>query len=151
MEKVASIIENHCTFPAIERIKLFRTTLVNFLVGNEDMHLKNFSLITRGDKIELSPAYDMLNTTIALARPQEEIALPVMGKKRKLNRTVLVEYFGRQRLALHKNLVSKVLGEIVTAVPKWKKFIELSFLSDELKRNYMNLLDTRCALIFGMR
>jgi len=121
MEKVASVIEDHCTFPAIEKIKLFRISLVNFLVGNEDMHLKNFSLITRGEKIELSPAYDILNTTIALARPQEEIALPVMGKKRKLNRTVLVEYFGRQRLALNKNLVSNVLGGIEAAVPKWKE------------------------------
>ena len=148
MEKVASVIENHCTFPMIERIKLFRIILINFLIGNEDMHLKNFSLITRREIIELSPAYDFLNTTIALASPQEEIALPLRGKKRKLNRTLLVEYFGRQRLALNRNLISKVLGEIEAAVPKWQELIEHSFLSDELKSNYIMLLDSRCTLIF---
>jgi serine/threonine-protein kinase HipA len=74
MEKVAGVIETYCTFPAIERIKLFERTLFSFLVGNEDMHLKNFSLITRNQKVELAPAYDFLNTTIALQNAKEEMA-----------------------------------------------------------------------------
>ena len=49
MEKVADVIDQFCTFPAIERVKLFERTLFNFLVGNEDMHLKNFSLLTGED------------------------------------------------------------------------------------------------------
>lgn len=65
MEKVAKIIELYCTFPKIELAKLFKLTLFNFLIGNEDMHLKNFSLITTNRKIMLSPAYDLINTTIA--------------------------------------------------------------------------------------
>jgi len=64
MEKVAAVIEQFCTFPALERVKLIERTLFSFLVGNEDMHLKNFSLITRNEKVELAPAYDFLNTTI---------------------------------------------------------------------------------------
>ena len=55
MEKVAQVIDRYCTFPAVEKIKLFRLTLVNFLIGNEDMHLKNFSLMTRDGKVELTP------------------------------------------------------------------------------------------------
>src|SRR5438105_718576 len=67
MEKVAQVINLYCTFPAIERVKLFERTLFSFLAGNEDMHLKNFSLITdmRG-RIDLAPAYDFVNSTIAL-------------------------------------------------------------------------------------
>ena len=76
MEKLIPVIAQHCTFPAIENIRLFNLVLFCFLTGNEDMHLKNFSLITRRIKTELTPAYDLLNTTIAIKNAQEEIALP---------------------------------------------------------------------------
>lgn len=55
--------------------------LFNFLNGNEDAHVKNFSLIRRHRKIELSPAYDLVNTTILLGNPQEEMALSLAGKR----------------------------------------------------------------------
>lgn len=81
MEQVIKVIEKFCTFPKIEFVKLFKLTLFNFLIGNEDMHLKNFSLITRDQKIMLSPVYDLLNSTIAMGSAKEEIALPLNGKK----------------------------------------------------------------------
>jgi serine/threonine-protein kinase HipA len=56
MEQIISLIEQFCTFPSIEKLKLFNLTLFNYLVGNEDMHLKNFSVIRRDLKVELSPA-----------------------------------------------------------------------------------------------
>jgi serine/threonine-protein kinase HipA len=86
MEKVAGVIEQFCTFPAVERVKLLERTLFSFLVGNEDMHLKNFSLITRDQKVELAPAYDLLNTTIALKNARGNLALPLKGKKSWLAR-----------------------------------------------------------------
>lgn len=85
MEKAASVIEKHCTFPVMERLKFFRLALFNFLIGNEDMHVKNFSLIRNKEKVELSPAYDLLNTTMVL-RSKEEIALPLRGKKNNLSK-----------------------------------------------------------------
>ncbi|HNX89289.1 MAG TPA: HipA domain-containing protein, partial [Paludibacteraceae bacterium] len=63
MEELVLLIDEFCTFPVIEKAKLFRLVLFNFLTGNEDMHLKNFSVIRNGDKIELSPAYDLVNST----------------------------------------------------------------------------------------
>jgi len=86
MEQVAGLIETYCTFPAVEKVKLFRLTLFCFLTGNEDMHLKNFSVIRKNDVISLTPAYDLLNTTIAISRPVEEFALPIRGKKNRLTR-----------------------------------------------------------------
>ncbi|HEX4044769.1 MAG TPA: HipA domain-containing protein, partial [Gammaproteobacteria bacterium] len=77
MEKVANIISAFCTFPKVEFVKLFKLTLFNFLIGNEDMHLKNFSLIVRNQIVSLSPAYDLLNSTIAQENSKEEIALPL--------------------------------------------------------------------------
>jgi len=65
MEKVVMLINAHCTFPAIEKVKLFKLVLFCFITGNEDMHLKNFSIINQNGKIQISPCYDLLNTTIA--------------------------------------------------------------------------------------
>ena len=65
MERLIGVLNDYCTFPAIERVKLLKRGLFNFLVGNEDMHLKNHSLITRDGKVELAPAYDYVSSTVA--------------------------------------------------------------------------------------
>ncbi|MBA7561845.1 hypothetical protein ES708_03491 [subsurface metagenome] len=148
MEKVINIIDKYCTFPAIEKIKLFRRTLFNFLIGNEDMHLKNFSLISRNNKIELAPAYDFLNTTIVLNSPLDEIALPLGGKKSNLNRKLFVEYFGNERLCLNEKTINNVLISIQEAISSWYKLIEDSFLSTDLKSKYNDLLEERIKCIY---
>lgn len=142
MEKVVDIIEKYCTFPAIEKLKLFRLTLFNFLIGNEDMHLKNFSLIKQ-DNIELSPAYDLLNTTILMSKPKEEVALPIRGKKSNLKKADLIEYFGKERLAIPEDLLAKELLLFEQALPKWEELLEISFLSEKMRNNYRMLIQNR--------
>ena len=73
MEQVAKTLD-YCTFPIVEGRELFRRTVFCFLAGNEDMHLKNFSLLTRDGKTTLSPAYDLLSSSLVLSNP-EELAL----------------------------------------------------------------------------
>jgi serine/threonine-protein kinase HipA len=132
----------------VEKIKLFRLTLVNFLIGNEDMHLKNFSLITREGKIELSPAYDILNSTIVLTSPQEETALPMAGKRRKLSGKILIDYFGQERLGLNRHVADSVLEDINNAIRNWRDLLNVCFLSDDLKEKYSDLLNARIRLMF---
>lgn len=143
MEKVITLIDTFCTFPAIEKVKLFRLTIFNFLIGNEDMHLKNFSLITHDNKVELSPAYDLLNTTIVVPRTQEEIALPIAGKKRNLTVKVLIDYLGKERLKLNNTIISQVLNKINTDWNNWESLIKVSFLSNDMKEKYLELLVKR--------
>jgi serine/threonine-protein kinase HipA len=147
MEKLAVLIDKYCTFPALEKVKLFRLSVFNYLIGNEDMHLKNYSIITHDDKIELSPAYDLLNTSIALTNPEEEFALPLNGKKRKLNKTDLVEYWGRQRLKLSEKSIGNTLDLINASYEKWNKLIEISFLSRAMKDKYYHLLEKRKSVL----
>lgn len=149
MEKVAGIIETYCTFPAIEKIKLFKLTIFNFLTGNEDQHLKNFSLITNDNKVALSPSYDLINTTISIANPFEEIALPLKGKKSKLNGKILVEYWGKERLGLNDLVITQALNSINENFEKWNKLINKSFLSKEMKEKYIALLDERRKVIWS--
>ncbi|MFQ6617000.1 MAG: HipA domain-containing protein [Fidelibacterota bacterium] len=147
MEQVASVINQFCTFPLVEKVKLFRLTLFSFLVGNEDMHLKNFSLITRDQKIELSPAYDLLNTTIVLPATTEEFALPLDGRKKNFTRSLLVTYFGNERLGLREPVVQEILSEFSAAFPHWEGLVGVSFLSDAMREKYMTLLSRRRKLL----
>ena len=142
MEKVASIIEEFCTFPVVENLKLFNLTLFNYLIGNEDMHLKNFSVIKRGVKVELSPAYDLLNSTIVM-NSEEELALPLKGKKNRLNKEDFFIYFAEERLGLSQKSTDQTIHRIISAYPKWIELIKKSFLSAEMKRNYLSLLHSR--------
>jgi len=143
MEKIVAILDEYCTFPVVEKVKLFRLTLLNFLIGNEDMHLKNYSLITRNNKVELSPGYDLLNTTIALPNPQEEIALPLAGKKRNLNSKVLVNYWGKERLGLNNVVINQVVSTFTKVQDEWERLINISFLSQKMKGSYLELLNSR--------
>lgn len=143
MEKIVGLIDSYCTFPVLEKIKLFRLTLFNYLIGNEDMHLKNYSIITRDDKIELSPAYDLLNTSIAIRNPQEEIALPLNGKKSNFTKKDLIEYWGKEKLALSEKSIDGVYNHITASYKKWDELIEISFLSAGMKQKYSELLNKR--------
>ena len=146
MEKLIMIIDKFCTFPAIENLKLFNLTLFNFLVGNEDMHLKNFSLIRHDLKVELSPAYDLLNSTIVL-NSEEELALPLNGKKNRLKKDDFLRYFAEERLELPQKSIAQTTLRISKAYPRWIELIQKSFLSDNMKEKYKKLLNERCNLL----
>lgn len=130
-------------FPAVFEGLLPEWTLFSFLVGNEDMHLKNFSLITRNEKVAMSPAYDFLNTTIALKNAKEELALPLNGKKSNLTRRDLVDYFARERLGIKEAVLSDVGLRFTKALPVWRKLLDRSFLSEDAKKHYALVLDER--------
>jgi serine/threonine-protein kinase HipA len=147
MEKVVKIIHQFCTFPAVENIKLFKLTVFNFLIGNDDMHLKNFSIINQDGKISLSPCYDLINTTIEYKKPYDEIALPLKGKKKHLTRSILIDYFGKAICELTTKSIDKVLETISSSISDWKQLIDKSFLSSEMKIKYHDLLDTRLDLL----
>ena len=147
MEKIVTLINMYCTFPAIENIKLFKLVLFNFLIGNEDMHLKNFSIINRDRKVTLSPCYDLVNSTIEYKKPVEEIALPLMGKKKKLTQNILINYFGKERCELTPKSIESVLESISSSIQEWNKLIDLSFLSSEMKTKYHDLLNVRLNIL----
>lgn len=148
MEKIVPLIEDHCTFPMVEKMKLFRRILFCWLTGNEDMHLKNFSLIHMEGRIELSPAYDLLNTTIVVANAAEEMALPLQGKKSNISYEIFFDYFGKERLGLNEKVLGNTEEELRQSFPEWERLVEISFLSDEKKEAYIRVLSQR-KKVFG--
>lgn len=144
-ERLIEIIDRFCTFPALERIKFLERLLCAFLTGNEDMHLKNWSLITRDDKVELSPAYDLLNSTIPTRKSREEMALPLGGKKAQLRAHDFWRYLAVERLGLAPALRVQIKARFTAVTADWPARIEASFLSAKMKVQYLALLAQRRA------
>jgi len=147
MEKVAEVIEKYCTFPVLDKIRLLKLSVFNFITGNEDMHLKNFSLISVNGKTGLSPSYDLINTTIAVINAEEESALPVGGKKKNLNYNTFFKYYGNERLGLNEKILENIKTDFKAIINRYYDLIEISFLSDDLKEKYTLLVKSRAGII----
>jgi serine/threonine-protein kinase HipA len=143
MEKIVNVMEEFCTFPAIEKADFFKRVLFCFITGNEDMHLKNFSLITKGGKTTLTPVYDFLNSSIAIKNPEEEMALTLKGKKSNLKKADFINYYAKERLGLSDKTVDSILANMIKCLSEWNELIEISFLSDDMKEKYLKLLAER--------
>ncbi|MFV8334250.1 HipA domain-containing protein [Flavobacterium sp. GSP14] len=117
-----------------------------YVTGNEDMHLKIFSLITKNGKTTLAPIYDFLNSTIAIKNPAAEIALTLKEKKSNLKATDFIDYYGKERLQLNEKSIASILEQMKKATPKWKELLSISFLTDEMKEKYLELLESRVGM-----
>ncbi len=148
MEKVCELVEEYCSFPALELEQIFRLTLFSFLVGNEDLHLKNFSVqTTLKGIVKLTPAYDLVNTTIALVDPQEQLALELNGKKHGITRRDLVEYFAPEHCYITTVEAEKILSSYLKEIPNFESWIKRSFLSQEMKENYWKVIQERASIL----
>lgn len=114
------------------------------------MHLKNFSLITRGNRVEFSPAYDLLNTTMVLGRVEEEMALMLDGKRKEFSRRELVDYFGKEKLGLTEVAIQEILQALFAAQAKWEELIGISFLAPKEKTGYLKILQERFRRLNGL-
>lgn len=146
MEKVGKALYQHSANTLLDMIFLFEMTLFCFLTGNNDMHLKNFSMLDSPSGWILSPAYDLLNVTIVNPDDSEELALTMEGKKNKLKRI----HF--ENLAKKMGLTEKQTEVVFKRFLRKKKdalrWIDKSFLSPKMKVAYIDLLDDRYERIF---
>ena len=84
-EQIARTIRRYATAAGTDVVRFFEVLLYSFLIGNSDMHLKNFSLLREHDGTwRLSPAYDLVPVKAILPTDMDDLALTVNGKNRKL-------------------------------------------------------------------
>jgi serine/threonine-protein kinase HipA len=148
LEEVAGIIDKYCTFPVLEKIKLLRFALFNYLIGNCGVHLKKYSLIKRHGVIMLSPFYGLVNTVILYDKTGSEISLPLNGKKKDINKNDFFEYFGIEILNLNSKSLLGVLNDFEDSISKWLDLIQKSFLSMHYKEKYIKVLEQRINKFF---
>lgn len=145
MEKVGKALRENSDNTLLDLLSFFELSLFSFLTGNNDMHLKNFSMIKTRSGWTLSPAYDLLNVRIANPEDKEELALTLGGKKKKLNR-VYFERFG-EGLGLTPKQIQGVFKRFEKNKEKAITWIDQSFLSNIMKEAYLDILNERYSKI----
>lgn len=141
LEKVGKALHSYSENTMLDKIFYFELVLFCFLTGNNDMHLKNFSMIRGSSGWVLAPAYDLLNVAIVLPEDTEETALTLDGKKKKLTRKNFVSL--AQNLELTDRQTDGVFKRLVSNKPKAFEWIEKSFLSDDMKTEYIKVMESR--------
>lgn len=143
-EKAGKVIYRYTTIPGDAVLKFFEVILFSFIMGNADMHLKNFSLITEDmANIILSPCYDLLSTRLLIPFQQdsEELALPLNGKKQNIRKKDFIE-FGKN-LTIPEKVIQNTIENMSGYYLSWEQKIQKSFLTDKLKDEFCQLIKIR--------
>lgn len=141
-EQVAKAIRKFSSVPDLDLVNFYEMVMFCWLTGNNNMHLKNFSLLEReSGNHELSPAYDLLNVAIANPSDKEELALTLNGKKSRITRNDFLE--AARKSDVSEVVIKRLVSNFEKCLPAWKQKIDESFLSDEMKDLYLKLLNDR--------
>lgn len=107
-------------------MSLYRWLVFNFLIGNNDNHLKKVSFLQGPGGVEIAPFYDMLSTQVwatkAMANekatwPNEALTIP-LGSAKKFNGTSFDDLLAAgAQLGLARATCARELGVLVRDVP----------------------------------
>ena len=140
-EQIAKAIAAYSSTPRLDLVNFMQVLLFSFVTGNNDMHLKNFSLYRPKALYQLSPAYDLLNVAIANPKDKEEMALPINGKKARIKLADFLK--ASDTMGIEQRVTLGLINGLRNAMPAWIDLINNSFLSDEMKQNYLDLISRR--------
>ncbi|RBP32797.1 serine/threonine-protein kinase HipA [Oceanihabitans sediminis] len=141
-EQIAKGVITYAQNPLLDAVKFYEQVIVSFLIGNNDMHLKNFSLIAQDSKhYTLAPAYDMVAVKLLIPEDQEELALNLNGKKRKIKRLDFNEAMTKAQIPA--KAIENLWNRIEKGMQQWQELIACSFLSKENKSTLMTLIENR--------
>ena len=141
MEKVGKAIDSYSENTLLDKVFYFELALYSFLSGNNDMHLKNFSMIESSSGWVLAPAYDLLNVALIFPEDTEELALTLAGKKKKLQQEQF-EQLGIG-LGLTEKQINGAFKRIVKNKSKALEWVDRSFLSGDMKAAYKEVLEAK--------
>ena len=149
-ERCAKIIEKYSSRSGIDMAEFYMRVVFSFIVGNSDMHMKNFSLIETDEgtgEYVLSPAYDLLPVNANVPSDKEQLALPMNGKKMNIRRNDFLkfaDYCGISRAA-----AEKMIKRLVDMEPKFLSMCESSLLPEELKTRLTTIIQERTTILQG--
>ncbi len=144
MEKVGKAVAEHSSNTILDLLRLYEVVIFSYITGNNDMHLKNFSLISNNEEWSLSPMYDLLNVDLHLPEDREEMALTINGKKRKLAKSDFLDLGFKFQLT--EKQILNTFKRFIKAEKSMKQEIKSSFLSKQNQAKYIELLDNRLSL-----
>lgn len=142
-EQIGKAIRKYSTNAQLDMVDFLELVYFSWLTGNNDMHLKNFSLYSPAGEPVLTPAYDLLNAAINNPVDDEELALILNGKKKRMKDADFKNAY--RTCGVPEIVFDRVKKKYVDLLPKFEEEIQRSFLSDEIKTLYIELLHRRHA------
>lgn len=141
-EQIAKLILKYSAIPRLDLVNYWEQVVFSWLTGNADMHLKNFSLYsTRPNHYSLTPGYDMVSTALVMPEDNEELALTLHGKKRKLKRSDFE--FAMKSCGITEKVVCNIFSKFSKTASSWFPFIEQSFLAEESKVQLKSIIEEK--------
>ena len=144
-EQIAKVIAKHSYVPLLDLTDFYEQVFFNWLVGNNDMHLKNYSLYAPKGKWVLTPAYDLLNVSMVNPKDTEELALTLNAKKKRIKKSDFVR--AMETSGISPKVFDNILAKYRKLLPKFNEIIDLSFLYEEDKDLYKQSIASRLARI----
>jgi len=144
-ELCVRILRKYATEPLIEIRNLFKVLLFSWWASNGDQHLKNFSLIRTTDgRWRLTPAYDLICTRLPIPSDRD-LAMPICGKKNNIAKQQWLDF--AEYAEIPERAAARLLQEQINALESSLRFIEASFLPDDLKSQYQDIVQQKTALL----
>ena len=140
-EQIGKAIRKYSAFPQLDMVDFLELVYFSWLTGNNDMHLKNFSLYSPAGEPVLTPAYDLLSAAISNPADDEELALNLNGKKKHIKDSDFIAAF--KTCGVPEIVFDRIKKKYIDLLPKFEEEIQNSFLSEELKASYVGLLHSR--------
>lgn len=140
-ESIGKVLAQYSSVPRMDVTDFLEVVLFSWIIGNNDMHLKNFSLYERRGKTRLTPAYDLINAAIINPQDDEELALTLNGRKKKLRATDFLQ--AAETLGIDRKVMTRMIVKQIALLPEYEAVIDASFLSEQLKEQYLSLVTER--------
>lgn len=140
-EKISKVIKQYSAAPMLDVVNFWQVVLFSWIVGNSDMHLKNFSLYAPDGQHILSPAYDMISTLIVMPEDTEELALSLNGRQRKITWRDFVQSMTRS--GVPEKVQENMRAQFTKVLPQWEETIRNSFLSEDMQDQYIAMIHER--------
>ena len=141
-EMIAKLIERYSSVPRLDLVNYWEQVLFSWIMGNADMHLKNFSLISeKPGKYVLTPTYDQVSTAIVMPEDTEELALPLNGFQKKLMAMDFVQ--AMEATGLTEQIAQRMMSRFTALQGQWFTRIDESFISEQQKAQFKDLISLR--------
>lgn len=147
-ERCAKVIGKYSSKSKLDTTELFMRIVFSFIVGNSDMHLKNFSLIETYESsgvYVLSHAYDLLPVNVIMPEDKEELALTLNGKKTRITKKDF--FIFAQTCDIPRISAEKMIQKIVSMKPVYLDLCDNSFITNDLKEQFKELIEKRCKVL----
>lgn len=147
-ERCGKIVNEYSHQPKLDISELFLRIVFSFVVGNSDMHLKNFSLIETEEgsaDYKLSASYDMLSTNVVIPSDKEQMALTINEKKQNIRRKDFLLL--AKTIGLEEKVAENMIKKIVKLEIKYLDMCSNSYMPNNMKDDLCKLIQTRLAVL----